>query len=103
MPCELPRFHLPSPACSETTSSSCFTYGLAYGINAGILPAADFTPVVAAAWAGLTSIALQPNGLVGWCQPPGGGPGPAEQNSTSDFCVGQFLLAGSEVLTLAQQ
>jgi hypothetical protein len=88
--------------CSETTSSSCFTYGLAYGVNAGILPAAEYTPVVAAAWAGLASIALQPNGLVGWCQPAAGSPGPALQNSTSDFCVGQFLLAGSQVLRLAE-
>lgn len=87
---------------SETTSSACFTYGIAYGINAGILPAAEYTPVVAAAWAGLASISLQPSGLVGWCQPEGGGPGPANQNGTSPFCVGQFLLAASQVLQLAQ-
>lgn len=48
--------HFPNP---ETTGSSCFTYALAYGINAGLLDAAVYTPVVAAAWAGLSGVALQ--------------------------------------------
>lgn len=85
----------------ETTGSSSFTFGIAYGVNTGILDRATYTPVVAAAWQGLSSVALQPGGLLGWCQPPGGSPGDETAQSTSDFCVGLFLLAASEVYTLA--
>ncbi len=84
----------------ETTGTACYTYALAWGVNNGVLPAATYTPVVLSAWAGLSSVALQSDGVVGWCQPEAGSPGPATVNSTSDFCVGQFLLAGSEVLKL---
>ena len=89
---------IPNP---ETTGTACFTFALAYGINAGVLDAATYTPIVAAAWQGLSTIALQPSGLVGWCQPADGAPNPAVQTGTSDFCVGQFLLAASEVYKLA--
>jgi hypothetical protein len=85
----------------ETTGSACFTFAIAFGVNAGLLDAATYTPVAAKGWEGLTSISLQPGGLVAWCQPPGGAPGTETANSTSDFCVGQFLLAGSEVFKLA--
>ena len=85
----------------ETTGSACFAFAIAFGVNTGLLDAATYAPVAAAAWAGLTSIALQPSGLVGWCQPPGGAPGSESASSTSDFCVGQFLLAGSEIFKLA--
>lgn len=84
----------------ETTSTSGFTFALAYGVNSGILDAAVFTPIVLRAWAGLTSVALQPSGLVGWCQPPGAAPGPAVVSGTSDFCVGLWLMAGAEVYRL---
>ena len=85
----------------ETTSTSGFAHAMAYGVNAGLLPAAEYTPVIAAAWAGLTTISQQPSGLLGWCQPAGAAPGTETVNSTSNFCVGLFLLAGSEVLKLA--
>jgi unsaturated rhamnogalacturonyl hydrolase len=69
----------------ETTGSSAFTFAMAWGINAGLLSADAFAPIVEKAWAGLSTVALQPNGLVGWCQPPNGQPAPSSQNSTSDF------------------
>ena len=84
----------------ETTGTAMFTAGIAWGVRAGVLPAATYTPVVAAAWAGLQTISLQPSGLVGWCQPADGQPHAATQTDTSDFCVGQFLLAGAETVQL---
>jgi len=68
-----------------------------------VLPSATYRPVVEKAWAGLSGIALQPNGLVGWCQPPNGQPAPTSANSTSDFCVGLWLLAGTEVYKMSAQ
>ena len=112
----------------ETTGTACFTYAIAWGINNGVLDAATYTPIAAAAWAGMSAVALQANGLVGYCressppfaqpasarnpgltpnppppraEPPNGQPNGALPTDTSDFCVGQFLLAGSEVFKLA--
>lgn len=90
--------HYPNP---ETTGTALFTYALAWGVRHGVLDATTYQPVVAAAWKGLSTVALQPGGLVGWCQSVGAAPGPATASSTSDFCVGQFLMAASEVLQLA--
>lgn len=86
----------------ETTSTGAFTYAIASGIRSGLLPAATYMPVVEAAWAGLTSIAVNASGYVGHCQPVGGGPAPAPPTSTSDFCTGFVLLAGAEVFRLAK-
>ena len=38
--------------------------GMAWGINNGILPASHYAPVVAKAWAWLSTVAMQPNGTV---------------------------------------
>jgi rhamnogalacturonyl hydrolase YesR len=84
----------------ETTGTSLYTHAIASGINQGILDKATFSPVVSKAWTGLSTLALQPNGLVGFCQPVGAAPGNTTATSTSDFCVGQFLLAGDEVIKL---
>jgi len=89
----------PSP---ETTGSSCFTYGIAYGINNNILDSATYLPVAEQAWTCLSQTALQPSGLFGYCQPVGGSPEHnISPNSTSDFCVGQFLLAATQIAKLA--
>ena len=84
----------------ETTGTACFTFALAWAVNHGILAADTYVPVIARAWAGLSSVSLQSSGLVGWCQPANGQPAPTTADATSDFCVGQFLLAGSEVYRL---
>ncbi len=82
----------------DTTSTACFTQGLAYGVNAGLLAADTFTPAIKKAWQFLARVALQPSGKVGFCQPAGVAPGnDFNGNSTSDFCVGMFLGAAAEV------
>eukprot|EP01047_Picozoa_sp_COSAG01_P056544 COSAG01_NODE_6425_length_3674_cov_4.169790_4_plen_91_part_00 len=84
------------------TGTASFVYGIAFGINQGLLPASKFRPVVEQAWKFMSSTALQPSGLFGYCQPVGGSP---EHNinatSTSDFCVGQFLLAATQMHIMA--
>lgn len=76
-----------NPPNPESTGSNFFTFAMAYGVRTGILDRATYLPVVEKAWVGLSTISLQPNGLVGWCQPVGGSPEPATQLDTSDFCV----------------
>ena len=86
----------------ETTGTANFAFALAWGVNSGILPADEYLPAVARAWAWLSGTALHADGVVGNCQPGGGSPeNNFGSNSTNDFCVGQFLLASAEVSRLA--
>jgi hypothetical protein len=88
----------------ETTGSACFTRGLAYGVNAGLLDASTYVPAVNKAWEFLSHSALQPSGRVGYCQAAGGAPTNnsvlLNESTTSDFCVGLLLGAAAEVSRL---
>lgn len=87
-----------SPA-PETSGTAFFTYGMAWGINAGILDRETYLPIVLRAWEGLTQIALQPDGKVGWVQIISDRPAAdqAGKDITAPYGVGGFLLAGSEI------
>lgn len=88
--------HAPGP---ETSGTAFFTYGLLWGINNGLLSRSDYQPVVDKAWEYLTTVALQPDGKVGYVQPIGEKAIPGQvvdANSTSNFGVGAFLLAACE-------
>jgi len=85
----------------ETSGTAMFTYGIAWGINNGILDRTTYLPVVVNAWNGLVTTAVQTNGFLGYVQPVGAGPAYAAPTSTQDFGVGAFLLAGTEVQKLA--
>ena len=89
---------VPNP---ETSSTALITFALAWGIRHGHLDADAYAPVVARSWNGLMALALHPDGKVGYAQPQGHIPEPANYNSTSDHGSGAFLLAGSEVYLLA--
>ena len=95
--------HTYTPTHTPPCASACsfFTFAISYALSQGLLDAATYGPVVEKAWGGLSTVSLQASGLVGWCQPVGGGPAPATATSTSDFCVGAFLLAGSQVYKAA--
>jgi len=88
----------------ETSGTSFFTYGIAWGINNGYLDSALYTPHLIKAWQGLQEIALHPDGKLGYIQGVGSNPAssqPVTYESNSDFGVGAFLLAGSELAKLA--
>lgn len=88
----------------ETSGTALFLYGYLCGINNGLLSEKEYLPVVKKGWKYLTNIALQENGLVGYVQPIGER---ADQHrnvgpeTTSDFGVGAFLLAASEMVKYA--
>ncbi|MFT3740733.1 MAG: glycoside hydrolase family 88 protein [Breznakibacter sp.] len=89
----------------ETSGTSFFVYGMAWGINNGLLDRDTYLPVVEKAWNGLTSTAVQPSGFLGYVQGVGTNPAssqPVTAGSTADFGVGAFLLAGSEMVKLAE-
>ena len=96
----------------ETSGTAFFAYGLAWGIRKGLLDAAIYGPALQNAWNGLSTIALQYDGLLGYVQSTGAVPctedsmhpgrlGPTQLADFDDYGVGGFLLAGSEVYKLA--
>lgn len=89
--------HFGSP---ETSGTAFFAYGMAYGINAGLLDRATFLPVVARAWNGLVATAVRADGFLGYVQGIGLAPAQVRADQTADFGVGAFLLAGSEIAAL---
>lgn len=87
----------------ETSGTGFFTYGMAWGINNGFLDRATYLPVVTNAWNGLIATAVHADGKLGYVQGVGSQPSssqPVTYETTSDFGVGAFLLAGSEVAKL---
>ena len=95
--------HAPGP---ETSGTAFFTYGILWGINNGYLSKKDYSPVVSKAWNYLTKVALQPDGRVGYVQPIGEKAIPGQvvnNNSTSNFGVGAFLLASCEMYRLLKK
>ncbi|WP_433184154.1 glycoside hydrolase family 88/105 protein [Actinoallomurus sp. CA-150999] len=92
--------HLPGP---ETSGTALFAYGIAYGVGAGLLDRATYLPVVARAWNGMVATAVHPDGVLGYVQGVGYEPEssqPVTYDGTTDFGVGGFLLAGTEVARL---
>ena len=93
----LDKDHAPGP---ETSGTAFFTYGLFWGINNGYLKEKTYLNAAQKGWRYLADIALQKDGRVGYVQPIGEKAIPGQvvdANSTANFGVGAFLLAGSEV------
>ncbi len=84
---------------SETSGSGFFTFGLAWGVNHGLLDRATHLPAITRAWNGLMT-RIKPDGTVGYVQPIGAAPDHLEPHSTQDYGTGAFLLAGAEILKL---
>lgn len=90
----------------ETSGTSLFVYGMAWGIRNGILAEKEYLPVVAKAWNAMAKESVHPNGFLGYVQGTGKEPKdgqPVTYDSMPDFedyGLGCFLLAGSEVYKL---
>lgn len=90
----------------ETSGTSLFVYGMAWGIRKGILDREEYLPVLLKAWNAMVKEAVHPNGFLGYVQ--GTGKEPKDSQPVTydkvidfeDFGAGCFLLAGSEVYKL---
>ncbi len=93
----------------ETSGTALFTYGMAWGVRHGLLPAATYRPIVMKAWNAMAGEALHPDGFLGFVQGTGKQPSegqPVTYESKPDFTdygLGCFLLAGSEVYRLVSK
>ena len=95
--------HAPGP---ETSGTAFFVYGYLWGINNGLLEREEYLPVVRKGWRYLSKTALQADGKIGYVQPIGDRAIPGQvvdQNSTTAFGVGAYLLASSELVRLLRQ
>ncbi len=84
----------------EASGSGFYCYGLAWGINQGLLEKKTYLPAVIKAWTGLVSC-VHPDGKLGYVQPIGADPRHVTADQTEIYGVGSFLLAGSEVYKIA--
>ena len=86
----------PDFATPEASGSALFTYGLAWGVNQGLLDSATFEPAVRKAWPALVGC-VNADGRLTHVQPAGDRPVSFSPDATSPYGGGVFLLAGSEV------
>jgi len=91
----------------ETSGTALFTYAIAWEIRNGVVPRADYAPVVIRAWNGLAADAEHADGFLGYVQGTGKQPSDGQpvafdrHPDFEDYGVGCFLLAGSAVYRLA--
>jgi rhamnogalacturonyl hydrolase YesR len=83
----------------ETSGSGFFTFGLAWGMNHGLLDCAAYEPVARKAWLALLEC-VTPEGKLEHVQPIGADPKKFDATHTDVYGVGAFLLAGSEMYRL---
>lgn len=83
----------PSP---ETSSTGFITYGLAYGVSAGLLSKSKVMPAVEKGWDALCR-AVDADGKLGWVQPVGADPQKVTRDNTAVYGIGALLSAGSEI------
>ncbi|MBN8824365.1 MULTISPECIES: glycoside hydrolase family 88 protein [unclassified Spirosoma] len=90
----------------ELTGTALFVYGMAWGINHGLLDGKTYRPIIAKAWNAMVTESVHPNGFLGYVQGTGKEPKdgqPVTYDSKPDFedyGLGCFLLAGTELYKL---
>lgn len=90
----------------ETSGTALFIYGMAWGVNQGILDRKTYLPILIKAWNGIVKSAVKNDGSLGFMQGTGKEPKdgqPVTYNSIPDFedyGLGCVLLAGTEVYKL---
>jgi rhamnogalacturonyl hydrolase YesR len=89
----------PAKALPESSGTGFFTYGMAWGVKAGLLDRAAYEPVVRKGWAAMAR-AVHPDGKVGYVQPVSDRPDSVGHEDTQFYGVGAFLLAATAVADL---
>ncbi|QMW05721.1 glycoside hydrolase family 88/105 protein [Spirosoma foliorum] len=90
----------------ELTGTALFVYGMAWGINQGLLDSKTYRPIITKAWNAMATDSVHPNGFLGYVQGTGKEPKdgqPVTYDSKPDFedyGLGCFLLAGVELCKL---
>ena len=83
----------------ESSGTGFFTYGMAWGIRAGLLDRRMYEPTARRGWDALVR-AIQPDGRLGWVQQVSDRPEKVAADDTQYYGVGAFLLAATAVAAL---
>lgn len=90
----------------ELSGTALFVYGMAYGVNNGLLQREKYLPVLLKAWNAMAAESLHENGFLGYVQSTGKEPKDGQpvtydkQPDFEDYGLGCYLLAGTEVYKL---
>jgi unsaturated rhamnogalacturonyl hydrolase len=90
----------------ETSGTSLFIYGFAWGVNKGILDKETYMPIIAKAWKAMVKNSVHKDGMLGFVQSTGKEPKDGQPVTFDkipdfeDYGLGCFLLAGSEISKL---
>ena len=85
----------------ETSGTALFLFGLAWGVNHGLLEPADTMPALIRGWSALHA-AIRPDGRLGWVQKIGYAPAQVAADDTQLYGTGALLLAGAEVSRVSE-
>ena len=85
----------------ESSGTAMFCFGMAWGINNGVLDKETYLPIVLKAWDGLCKV-VNENGRVCYVQPGADSPQEFPENNTHAYAVGAFLLAGEQMIELVK-
>jgi rhamnogalacturonyl hydrolase YesR len=90
----------PENSPAETSGTGFHVYGLAWGVNRGLLSADEYRDSIHRGWDALTR-AVDEDGRLGWVQQVSDRPEQVAESDTQYYGVGAFLLAASEVAVMA--
>ncbi|MBL4829920.1 MAG: glycoside hydrolase family 88 protein [Aliivibrio sp.] len=85
----------------ESSASSLFCYGLAWGVNNDVLERDVYLPVIKKAWVSLQDC-IHENGMMGWVQLPAFNPRDVKFEHNMDYGAGAFILAATEIMNLVE-
>ena len=83
----------------ESSGTAFHAYGMAWGINRGLLPEATYRPAVMKAWRALCGN-IRDDGMLGFVQRIADAPGASGKDATEVYGSGAFLQAGSEIVRM---
>lgn len=86
----------------ESSGTAFFVAGLAWGVNQGLLEREQYMPVISKGWQALM-LAQKEDGMLGYVQQIGYAPDKVSADQTQLYGAGAFLLAGTQMLELAQK
>jgi rhamnogalacturonyl hydrolase YesR len=89
----------PENSPAESSGTGFYVYALAWGVNHGLLDAAEYRPAIVKGWSALAK-AVAKDGRVGWVQQVSDRPDMVTEADTQFYGVGAFLLAASQVAQL---
>ncbi len=86
----------------EMSATAFFVFGLAWGVDNGLLDKAVYLPAVVRGWKSMVS-SVWPDGKVGFIQPVGADPRAVTREMTEVYGVGGFLMAGTQLYKMAEK